>query len=60
MIGSGDAMMDCGTLGKNVDLYGVRKAAQDELVLVASWGVKIAGGLVQMQIEEKREKVSRS
>jgi hypothetical protein len=52
-------MMDCGTLwGRMLICMGraVRKAIQDELVLVTSWGVKIAGGLVQMQIEEKSEK----
>jgi hypothetical protein len=52
-------MVDCGTLWGNMLICtgrGVRKVVQDELVLVASWEVKIAGRLVQMQIEKKERK----
>ena len=45
-------------MGKNVDLYrkSSAKSSQDELVLMAFWGRKIAGGLIQMQIEGKERR----
>jgi hypothetical protein len=56
MIGSGDAMNLCGLYGKSSAESSPRRTSPRGFM-----GSKIAGGLVQMQIErKKKEKVSRS